>query len=59
MQARHQLGDAHYTIGGYYTGQMVRMAAGWRLARYALTVTFSDGDRGLMGLAYRKATGRG
>jgi len=59
MQARHQFGDAHYTIGGYYTGQMERTATGWRIARYALTVTFSDGDRRLMGLAYRKAKGRG
>jgi len=58
MQARHQLADAHYTIGGHYTGQMARTAAGWRIARYALTVTFSDGDRRMMGLAYRKATGR-
>ena len=58
MQARHQLCDTHYAIGGYYTGQMVRTAAGWRVARYTLTVTFSDGDRRLMGLAYRKATGR-
>ena len=57
MQARHQLGDAHYTIGGYYTGQMLRTAAGWRIARYKLTVTFSDGERRLMGIAYRKATG--
>src|SRR3972149_4548515 len=45
MQARHQLGDAHYTIGGYYTGQMLRTAAGWRVARYTLTVTFTDGER--------------
>ena len=58
MQALHQLGDAHYTIGGYYTGQMLRTAAGWRIARYKLTVTFSDGDRRLMGIAYRKGTGR-
>ena len=58
MQARHQLDDAHYVIGGYYTGQMVRTAAGWRVARYTLTVTFSDGDRRLMGIAYRKATER-
>src|SRR5262245_653964 len=58
MQARHDLGDAHYTIGGYYTGHMTRTAAGWRIARYTLTVTWSDGDRRLMGIAYRKATGR-
>ena len=57
MQARHQLGEAHYTIGGYYTGHMIRTPAGWRIARYALTVTFRDGARRLMGIAYRKATG--
>ena len=55
MQARHQLGDDHYTIGGYYTGQMVRTPAGWRVARYTLTVTFTEGERRLMGIAYRKA----
>jgi hypothetical protein len=54
MQARHELGAEHYTIGGYYTGHMVRTPQGWRLARYRLTVTFSDGDRRLMGIAYRK-----
>jgi hypothetical protein len=54
MQARHQLAAEHYTIGGHYTSHMVRTAQGWRIARYALTVTFSDGDRRLMGVAYRK-----
>jgi hypothetical protein len=58
MQARHQLGAAHYTIGGYYTGRMLRTDAGWRVARYTLTVTFTAGERRLMGMAYRKATGR-
>jgi hypothetical protein len=58
MQARHVLGDAHYTLGGHYTIDAVRTAAGWRVARYALTVSFREGDRRLMGIAYRKATGR-
>lgn len=58
MQARHVLGAAHYTIGGFYTGHMARTAVGWRIARYRLTVTFTEGDRRLMGIAYRKATGR-
>ena len=56
MQARHQLGPEHYTIGGYYTGHMVRTPEGWRIARYRLTVAFSDGDRRLIGIAYRKVT---
>src|SRR5262245_61956972 len=57
MQARHQLGPEHYTVGGYYTGHMIRTSDGWRIARYKLTVTWSDGNRRLMGIAYRKATG--
>ncbi len=57
MQARHQLATEHYTIGGYYTSRMVRTPQGWRIASYALTVTFSDGERRLMGIAYRKAKG--
>jgi hypothetical protein len=59
MQARHQLGSEQYTIGGYYTGLMVRTPAGWRISKYRLTVTFSDGDRRLMGIAYRKTKGGG
>jgi hypothetical protein len=34
---------------------MLRTPQGWRIAAYKLTVTFSDGDRRLMGIAYRKA----
>jgi hypothetical protein len=47
MQARHQRGTEHYTVDGYYTGHMVRTPQGWRIARYKLTVSFSDGDRRL------------
>ncbi len=53
MQARHQLAAEHYTIGGYYTSHMVRTPQGWRIARYTLTVTFSDGERRLMGVVRR------
>ena len=59
MQARHVLADAHYTIGGFYTGHMMRTPSGWRIVRYRLTVSFQDGDRRLMGIAYRKAAAGG
>jgi hypothetical protein len=36
---------------------MVRTLRGWRIARYRLTVTFTEGDRRLMGRAYRRASG--
>ena len=58
MQARHVLDGAQYTIAGYYTSEMSRTRAGWRIARYRLTVTWTDGDRRLMGIAYRKSTGK-
>jgi hypothetical protein len=58
MQARHVLSGAHYTIGGWYDGEMLRRPDGWRIARYKLTVAFTDGDRRLMGVAYRKFTGK-
>jgi hypothetical protein len=34
---------------------VAKLNYGWRIARDKLTVTFSDGDRRLMGMAYRKA----
>ena len=37
-------------------GHIIRTPQGWRIASYKLTVTFSDGDHRLMGIAYRKAT---
>jgi hypothetical protein len=58
MQARHQLDGAHYTVGGYYTSDVTRTAAGWRIARYRLTVTFTDGDRSVMSRAYRRQRDR-
>ena len=52
----------HHHQGWNHAGPVVAecrcTAAGWRIARYRLTVTFSDGERRLMGPAYRKATGR-
>lgn len=54
MQARHMLGGAHYTIGGWYEGEMRRGPEGWRIRRYKLSVAFTDGDRRLMGVAYRR-----
>ena len=58
MQARHVLDGAHYTIAGYYTSEMLRTPGGWRIAKYKLTVTWTDGDRRLMGIAYRKSAGK-
>jgi hypothetical protein len=48
MQAGHFLkrddGDHVCFLYGYYTYSLVRTAAGWKIDRYALTVTAQHGD---------------
>ncbi len=55
MTARHMLvvdgAEQHHLIGGYYTHDVVRTAAGWRIARLCLTIMWEQGDRGLFALA--------
>jgi 3-phenylpropionate/cinnamic acid dioxygenase small subunit len=58
MQAAHFLrndeGDAEFTIGGYYTDQLVRTPAGWRVCGVKLTVTWSRGNKHIMALAVQR-----
>jgi len=58
MQAAHFLrnneGDAEFTIGGYYTDQLVKTPAGWRLCGVKLTVLWSRGNKHIMGLAMQR-----
>ena len=48
MRARHVVGDDHWTMGGYYTNELVRTAEGWKLRRVMLTTTWTDGNRTVM-----------
>jgi hypothetical protein len=34
---------AHFTVGDYYEGTLVRTSAGWRFSHQSLTVTWTDG----------------
>lgn len=58
LQAVHRLdsarSDPEYTIGGYYTCDMVRTAQGWRMRRYALSVTWHRGNRDILRQAQRR-----
>ncbi|MFS0736582.1 nuclear transport factor 2 family protein [Sphingomonas sp. 1P06PA] len=47
MIARHMLGEETHAIGGFYTHDVIRTPAGWRIARLALTITWEQGDRAL------------
>jgi len=62
MQAAHFLhnkeGDAEFTIGGYYTDQLVKAPAGWRLCGVKLTVLWSRGNKAIMGMALQRGTKR-
>ena len=47
MQARHfprqeEANQAVWDIGGYYTHYLARTAAGWKIAKYTLTVTWTE-----------------
>jgi hypothetical protein len=55
MQAEHFLkndrGDSGFALGGYYTDQLVRTPAGWKLCAVKLTVLWTRGNRHIMTLA--------
>lgn len=61
LQAVHvlqnDLGDAEYTVGGYYTCDFVRRSDGWKIRHYALTVTWQRGNRHILKLAAKKMAG--
>ena len=47
MQAEHFVGpgeDERWTIGGYYTNELVRTPTGWKLRKVTLTVTWRHGN---------------
>lgn len=58
MQAAHflrnQEGDAEFTVGGYYTDQLVKTSAGWKLCGVKLTVTWSRGNKHIMAIAAQR-----
>ena len=64
MQAEHFIarepgdrladGADRWTIGGYYTNELVRTADGWKLAKVALNVTWQTGNREVSRIALRR-----
>lgn len=53
LQAQHTRrgtdGGDNYVIGGYYEDQLVRTEDGWRIAHRALTMTWNEGNRAVIG----------
>jgi len=60
MQAVHFLankaGDAEFTLGGYYTDELVKAPSGWKLCGVKLTVLWSRGNRAIMDMAVRRGS---
>ena len=47
MKAEHFIGDGandRWTIGGYYTNELVRTDAGWKIRKLTLTATWTRGN---------------
>ncbi len=59
LRAEHFLindrGDDSYTVGGYYTNELIHGPDGWRIMKYTLDVTWSQGNRHILALATRRA----
>jgi hypothetical protein len=58
MRAIHvvanNMGEDHWTMGGYYTNELVRTGDGWKLRRVTLTTTWTQGNRQVMALALER-----
>jgi hypothetical protein len=62
VQANHVLQSdgegGSFRIGGYYTNHLVRTDAGWKIRSCRLTVTWTQGDRGVFERASRRSAER-
>ncbi len=58
MKAEHFVpdvqGEDRWTIGGYYTNELVRTPEGWKIRKLTLTVTWSRGNPEIVRVALRR-----
>jgi len=47
-------GQERWTIGGYYTNELVRTPSGWKLRKITLTVTWSTGNPDVSRIALQR-----
>jgi SnoaL-like domain len=55
MRADHLLDGARYTLGGHYVHRLVEAGDDWRIRAVTLTVTWREGDAGLLARAAERA----
>jgi hypothetical protein len=58
MRADHFLDGERYSLGGTYLHLLTHDGGTWRIRGVTLTVTWSEGDRGMLALAAERAAGR-
>ena len=51
MRADHVLDGQRYTLGGRYLHRLADAGEGWRIRAVTLTVTWEEGDKGLLSTA--------
>jgi hypothetical protein len=51
MRADHVLDGQRYTLGGRYLHRLADAGEGWRIRTVTLTVTWEEGDKGLLSTA--------
>jgi hypothetical protein len=56
MRADHFLDGARYTLGGHYLHRLSATGDEWRISGVTLTVTWEEGDKGLLSVAAERAT---
>lgn len=56
MRADHFLHGARYTLGGHYVHRLVADGGVWRISAVTLTVTWEEGDKGLLAVAAGRAS---
>jgi hypothetical protein len=57
MRADHFLDGARYSLGGSYVHVLVDDGGTWRISAVTLTVTWTEGDRGMLALAAERTAG--
>ena len=58
MRADHFLDGARYTLGGHYLHRLTAVGGGWRISGVTLTVTWEEGNKGLLSVAAERASAR-
>jgi hypothetical protein len=56
MRADHFLDGARYTLGGHYLHRLTAAGGEWRISGVTLTVTWEEGDKGLLSVAAERAS---